>query len=141
MLKEDKGVEDIDPVERAYIPFIKLKYDGIECNILFASLPYEVIDESLDILDSNNLNSANECTARSLNGSITTDMILKLLKNPEQFTVALKLIKEWAKRRGIYCNKMGYFGGGSLTILMCHISQLYPNASSLYNCLYKIIAY
>lgn len=138
MLKEDKGVEGINPVERAYIPFIKLKYDGIECNILFASLPYEVIDESLDILDEKYLNSE---TVMSLNGCRIIDMILKLVNNLEQYRVALKLIKEWAKRRGINCNKMGYFGGINLTILMCLISQLYPNASSLYNCLYIMIAY
>lgn len=95
-----------------------------------------MIDEDLDILNPNNLNHASESTVRSLNGYKIIDMIEKLVTNLEQYRVALKLIKEWAKRRGIYSNKMCYFGGGSLTILMCYISELYPNASSLYTYLH-----
>lgn len=129
----------MNPVEAAYVPCIKIKYEGVECDLLFASLPFEVIKEDLNILDDNNLEGGDESIIRSLNGCRTTDMILRLINNKEDFRVALKLIKEWANERGVYSNKMGYFGGVNLAILMCYICELYPSACSLYY--YIIIPY
>lgn len=63
-------------------------------------------------------------------------MILRLVKDVKPYRIALKLIKEWANVRGIYSNKMGYFGGVNLAILMCYISELYPSACAAYYKLY-----
>ncbi|VDN35807.1 unnamed protein product [Cylicostephanus goldi] len=42
MLKEDENVTDLHAVEDAFVPVIKLKYAGIELDILFARLALKV---------------------------------------------------------------------------------------------------
>ena len=38
-------------------------------------------------------------------------------------------MRYWAKKRGLYANKMGYLGGVNWNIMSAFICQLYPNAA------------
>ena len=62
----------------------------------------------------------------SLNGSRATDEILRLVPDVLTFHAALRCIKLWAKRRGLYNNAMGYLGGVACALLTARICQLYP---------------
>ena len=73
---------------------------------------------------------APETTVRSLNGTRVADSILRLVPQHEPFKLALRLIKMWCKNRGLYSNKLGYFGGVQLAILTARICQLYPRAAA-----------
>lgn len=63
----------------------------------------------------------------SINGKRNTDKILSIIYNQITFRKVLKLIKFWAKRRGIYGSIFGFLGGVSWTILVARICLFYPN--------------
>lgn len=55
-------------------------------------------------------------------------MILELTgKQMENFKQTLRVVKVWAKNRGISSNGMGYLGGISWAILVAKICQIFPN--------------
>jgi poly(A) polymerase len=130
MLQENKDVTDLTQIPDAYVPVMKFQYLGISIDLVFARLILPTIPEELDLLDHNLLRMLDEKCVVSLNGSRTTDEILRLVPNIETFHMALRCIKFWAKRRGLYNNAMGYVGGVACALLTARICQLYPNAAA-----------
>ena len=62
-----------------------------------------------------------------------TNLIYKLVShNYESFLQVLRVARVWAKRRGIYSNKLGYFGGINFNILVALVCQLFPRATPSY---------
>lgn len=59
-----------------------------------------------------------------------TDDILDLVPNHDSFKLALRAVKLWAKKRGIYSNVMGYLGGVSWAMLVARTCQFYPNLAA-----------
>ncbi|XP_003386526.1 PREDICTED: poly(A) polymerase type 3-like [Amphimedon queenslandica] len=130
LLFEAKNVTNVRAVPDAFVPVIKLEFDGVEMDLLFARLALPVIPDGLGLLDMSLLKNLDAKCVRSLNGCRVTDSILKLVPNQETFRLALRAIKLWAKRRGIYSNALGYLGGVSWAMLVARTCQLYPNAAS-----------
>lgn len=135
ILAKDPQVSELSKVEEAYAPLIKLKFHQIPIDMTFARLNLPVVKETTTLLNDNVLKSMDEKCITSLNGSRVTDAMLHLVPNVETFHSALRAIKFWAKRRCIYGNTYGYFGGVAYSISVARICQMYPNASS-----YEIIA-
>ncbi|KAG7466207.1 hypothetical protein MATL_G00162350 [Megalops atlanticus] len=127
-LKEQEEVKDLRAVEEAFVPVIKLSFDGIEIDILFARLALQTIPEDLDLRDDGLLKNLDIRCIRSLNGCRVTDEILHLVPNIENFRLTLRAIKLWAKRHNIYSNILGFLGGVSWAMLVARTCQLYPNA-------------
>ena len=134
-LSKDPNVTELSKVEEAYAPLIKLKFQGIPIDMTFARLNLPVVKETTTLLNDNILKSMDEKCITSLNGSRVTDAMLHLVPNIETFHTALRAIKFWAKRRCIYGNTYGYFGGVAYSISVARICQMYPNA-----CSYEIVA-
>lgn len=76
---------------------IKMKFDNIEIDMLFARLLLKEIPESMDLRDDLLLKNLDQKCVRSLNGCRVTDEILRLVPNIENFRLALRTIKLWAK--------------------------------------------
>ncbi|CAO2623957.1 Poly(A) polymerase alpha [Lemmus lemmus] len=127
-LKLQEEVKDIRAVEEAFVPVIKLGFDGIEIDILFARLALQTIPEDLDLRDYSLLKNLDIRCIRSLNGCRVTDEILHLVPNIGNFRLTLRAIKLWAKRHNIYSNILGFLCGVSWAMLVARTCQLYSNA-------------
>jgi len=129
VLLQNPEVTELTPVPDAYVPLMTFCFCGILIDLLFARLSLSMIPENLDLLDESNLKNLDEKSVLSLNGCRVTDQILKLVPNILNFRTALRCTKQWAARRGVYGNVLGYLGGVSWAILVARICQLYPHAS------------
>lgn len=129
MLQAETDVTQLTAIPEAYVPVIKMDFAGVKIDLVFARLSMRTIPEDLDLLDTSLLRRLDEKCILSLNGSRTTDEILRLVPNVETFHAALRCIKLWAKQRGIYSNAMGYVAGVALALLTARVCQLYPNAA------------
>ncbi|XP_072171310.1 poly(A) polymerase beta-like isoform X2 [Diadema setosum] len=122
--------KDCRAVEEAFVPVIKLVFDGIEMDILFARLALRVVPENLDLTNDSILKNLDQKCVRSLNGCRVTDEILNVVPNKENFRLTLRAIKLWAKKKGVYSNALGFLGGVSWAMLVARTCQLYPNAAA-----------
>ncbi|OZJ02461.1 hypothetical protein BZG36_04108 [Bifiguratus adelaidae] len=130
ILKEREEVAELTAVPDAYVPVIKMHFQGIPIDFVCAILRLQKIPDTLELKDNNLLRDIDERDVRSLNGSRVTDEILRLVPNVASFRIALRCIKLWAKQRAIYANVLGFLGGVAWAMLVARICQLYPNAAA-----------
>lgn len=76
-----------------------MNFDSIEIDMLFAQLHLKEIPDSMDLRDDVLLKNLDQKCVRSLNGCRVTDEILRLVPNIENFRLALRAIKLWAKSK------------------------------------------
>ncbi|KAG7661519.1 uncharacterized protein J8A68_004978 [[Candida] subhashii] len=130
IIRKRPELQEIASVPDAFVPIIKIEFDGISIDLIMARLnvPRVPLDMSLD--DKNLLRNIDEKDLRSLNGTRVTDEILQLVPKPTVFKHALRCIKLWAQQRAVYGNVFGFPGGVAWAMLVARICQLYPNAVS-----------
>ncbi|KAK1921134.1 putative polynucleotide adenylyltransferase [Papiliotrema laurentii] len=129
MLKDWPAVTEISAVESAFVPVMKTVISGVEVDLLFARVNLPEAGDKLDIEKDEILRGVDDASQRSLNGPRVTDMILNLVPDVATFRTALRTIRLWAKRRGIYGNVMGFPGGVAWALLTARMCQLYPTAA------------
>ncbi|ORX35170.1 putative polynucleotide adenylyltransferase [Kockovaella imperatae] len=129
MLRDWPAVTEISAVESAFVPVMKTVISGVEVDLLFARVNLPEAGDKLDIEKDEILRGVDDASQRSLNGPRVTDMILNLVPDVATFRTALRTIRLWAKRRGIYGNVLGFPGGVAWALLTARICQLYPTAS------------
>jgi len=132
ILESNELVTELSGVPDAVVPIIKMKYRGVEVDLTFARLNLAVVDSKLENLDSDNLlKHLDEKTVRSINGTRVADAMLNLVPNKTTYITVLRFVRHWAKKRGLYSNAMGFFGGITWAILSARVCQMYPNMSPL----------
>ena len=127
-LKKDPQVTELRAVPEAFVPVIKMSYDGIEIDMTFARLALKEVSHNQSLSDPQLLRNLDQKCVRSLNGCRVTDEILRQVPQKDTFRLTLRAIKLWAKRHGIYSNVLGFLGGVSWAMLVARVCQLYPNA-------------
>lgn len=80
-----------------------MNFDGIEIDLLFARLNLKEIPDNFDLREDGLLKNLDTKCVRSVNGCRVTDEILRLVPNMENFRLALRAIKLWAKSRCFFC--------------------------------------
>ena len=130
IIRKRPELEEIACVPDAYVPIIKLEFDGISIDLIMARLNIPRVPLDLTLDDKNLLKNLDEKDLRSLNGTRVTDEILQLVPKPTVFKHALRCIKLWAQQRAVYGNIFGFPGGVAWAMLVARICQLYPNAVS-----------
>lgn len=130
ILRQRPELEEIQSVPDAFVPIIKMEFDGISIDLICARLDIPRVPLNLTLDDKNLLKNIDEKDLRALNGTRVTDEILLLVPQPTVFKHALRAIKIWAQRRAVYGNVFGFPGGVAWAMLVARICQLYPNAVS-----------
>jgi poly(A) polymerase len=132
-LEASARVRELTSVPDAFVPLMKFYFDGVDIDLLFASVALSVLPPTFNIHDDSVLAGIDDKSVRSLNGARVNDGILMLVPNQNTFRTTLRFIKFWAKRRGVYSNVLGYPGGIAWAIMTARVCQLYPflEASSL----------
>lgn len=108
----------LQSVPEAWVPIIKMKFSGVEIDLIFAQLMISQVNDDLDLRDNTLLKGLDDASLRSVNGeamslllvndscltaavppgSRVTDEILHLVPDVLVFRDALRAIKLWAKR-------------------------------------------
>jgi poly(A) polymerase len=114
------------------VPILTFDWEGVNIDLLFARVAAPSVLPGIDIDDDAILSGVDSATEKSLNGPRVTNLIAALAGGTEEryrtFLCVVRLVRKWAKCRGLYSNKMGYWGGVNINIAVCLVLQLYPNA-------------
>ena len=121
-------IDAISAIPDAYTPVIKLTMDNIAVDMIFASLQYNQLPPHIDLIDLRWLRGLDDQTVRSLNGARVAEWICRLVPNLSTYSMTLRIVKHWARRRGIYSSILGFLGGVNFAILVGYVCQLYVNA-------------
>lgn len=108
LLKQQPEVTECRAVEEAFVPVIKMNFDGIEIDLLFARLALKEIPDNFDLRDDMLLKNLDPRCVRSLNGCRVTDEILRLVPDIENFRLALRTIKLWAKSESLITSRHSF---------------------------------
>jgi len=128
-LDQHPDVTECVPIPDAYTPIVKLKMRGVCIDLLFARLAQALPpggDPEEEAKDDAVLSNMDEKSVRCMNGFRVADQILQLVPNQDTFRQTLRFVKYWARRRGIYSNVLGFFGGITWSLLVARVCQLYP---------------
>lgn len=135
LLRGHPSVSRVMPIPTAKVPIIEMVWEGVEVDVLFARLAsgYPLPQDHEQLLDDAILSRTDEATVLSLNGPRVTEMLVKFVENMgsyNTFLILLRSLRLWAKRKGIYSNKMGFLGGVNFNIIAVFALQLYPKETA-----------
>lgn len=93
VLAEEESVEDLQAVQDAYVPLLKMKFMGVEIDLLFAQVDLMSVRSDFSLSDNSEqlLRNMDERDVRSVNGVRVTEDMLNLVYPKDAFKTALKV--------------------------------------------------
>lgn len=128
-LRATPCVSKIVAMKKAAAPVLAFQLSGVRIDLLFAQYTQPVVPKNLPIHSDQVLVGMDATSIRSLSVPRVASLILELVPNGCAFRSCLRIIRLWAKRRGLYSNKAGFLGGISWTILVAFVCQMFPKAT------------
>jgi poly(A) polymerase len=128
-LKALPSVSKLVAMNKATVPILAFQLHQVRIDLLFARFTQNVVPKNLPIHSDQILSGMDATSMRSLSVPRVASLILELVPNDSSFRSCLRIIRLWAKRRGIYSNKAGFLGGISWTILVAFVCQMFPKAT------------
>ncbi|GMH34159.1 hypothetical protein BSKO_01993 [Bryopsis sp. KO-2023] len=143
MLKDHPNAEDVIAVPDAIVPVLKFKFFDIAFDMVYVPLVSGNVPENLDINGLSIIRNVEQGSVTNINGRRVTDRILEIVPDVEVFRVALRFVKLWAKRRGVYSNVLGYLGGVNWALLVAFTYKCFPKCtpSMLITRFFKLFSY
>mmetsp|Transcript_15912 Transcript_15912/g.36836 ORF Transcript_15912/g.36836 Transcript_15912/m.36836 type:complete len:851 (-) Transcript_15912:449-3001(-) len=132
-VRRHPDVTNFVPVEGAAVPILTFDWEGVNIDMLFARLNTASVPPDFDIDNDASLDGVDTSTSRTMNATRVTNLIAVLVSGTREryqtFLTVVRCVRKWAKARGLYSNKMGYWGGVNINIAVALCVQLYPNTS------------
>lgn len=132
-LEKEASVSDLVARRKAAVPVLSFQVNGVRVDLLFARYAQKhAVPKHLPFLpgdDMQVMRGMDATSVRSLSVARVASLILELVPNASVFRSCLRVIRLWARRRGLYSNKAGYLGGISWALLVCFVCQMFPRAS------------
>ena len=135
-IRHHPDVTNFVPVEGAAVPILTFDWEGVNIDLLFARLNSASVPPDFDIDNDAVLDGVDSATEKSLNGPRVTNLIAALVatgsgaaERYQTFLAVVRCVRKWAKARGLYSNKMGYWGGVNINIAVALCIQLYPTTT------------
>ena len=127
ILRSIPAVTDMTVIAEARVPLIAMKIYGIDFDLSFGSVGRSRVPDNIDMLDDRILIGLTPQSTKAANAVRVADLLIKSVPNVAVFRQTLRLVKQWAKSRGIYSLKIGYPSGIGWAILAAKVCQCYPN--------------
>ena len=112
-IRRHPDVTNFVPVEGAAVPILTFDWEGINIDLLFARLNTPSVPPNFDVDNDMVLSGVDSATEKSLNGPRVTNLIAALASGTEEryqtFLTVVRLVRKWAKSRGLYSNKSEFF--------------------------------
>lgn len=145
MLADDSRVSQLHPIASAYTPVIKFVVDTLQIDLVFSRtmnttklLNYHLQRVNLKAprdfltnmykIDDSDLLGLDEAGVRSLNGARVSQILLESVQpfcSLDVYRTVLIAVKQWAVKKGIYSNVLGFLGGINWTILVAFVCRNY----------------
>lgn len=152
LLRNDPSISQVHPIPTAYTPVIKFMIHDLHVDLLFARLKNatrllqfqqskvsplvspanglpSLTQRREFIIEDQDLIGQDEQGIRSLNGVRLSQVLLEMVPQLSVYRKVLKVVKEWAKRHGVYSNAIGFLGGVNWAIMVAYVCLHHPGGS------------
>jgi poly(A) polymerase len=126
-LRNQRGVTDLIFAEEAIVPIISFKFEGVDIDLSFVAIQSDNVPDTINMLDDRIHIGLDDIAVKSVNGVRDAQLLIDSVPNTQVFRQALRFIKHWGKRRGIYGAKLGHTSGIGWAIMVAKVCQCYPN--------------